>query len=79
MLVRTPISICATVTLTIAVFSPNAWSVDRLLGDADLPRCFSHRQPELNLLQHRNNLLNRKPLLLHGKLLALLGPSLPKN
>ena len=32
------------------------------------------RHPELNLLQHRHNLLNRTSLLLHGKLLALRGP-----
>ena len=37
------------------------------------------RQPKLNLLQHRHNLLNRKPLLLHGKLLALPGPVCRKS
>jgi hypothetical protein len=41
--------------------------VECLLRYPDLPDQIRHRQAQLRLLQHRDDLLDRKPLLLHRR------------
>jgi hypothetical protein len=55
-------------TLRTAVLFPPP--VEHLLRDSDLASQVGDWQTELGLLQHRDDLLNRKPLPLHAKLLG---------
>jgi len=55
-------------------------AIERLLRNADLPNQVGHRHPKLGLFEHGDDLLDRKLLAFHDKLLPpLLGRSLPKN
>jgi hypothetical protein len=42
-------------------------AIKRLFRDPDLTDQISHRQTQLSLLQHRHDLLHRKPLFLHRR------------